>query len=108
MLRILVVAVSLCLASRAGATRAVDQKLVHLHQDQETLKENDDKDVTNQDEMHGEAKATLKGPDPFATAVCCRCYTATGMRLPATTKLAPPCHKGCDKVPSSNCGSWGS
>ncbi|OLQ00775.1 DNA polymerase eta [Symbiodinium microadriaticum] len=44
----------------------------------ENLKENDDKDVTNQDEMHGEAKATLKGPDPFATAVCCRCYTADG------------------------------
>eukprot|EP00439_Symbiodinium_sp_Y106_P005112 s3541_g1.t1 len=102
--RMLVVAVSLCLASRAGAARS-DANLVHLHQ--AGHEEKYDKDLTNQDETHGQGKATQEDPDVFANAVCCRCHMANGMKLPDTTKLNPPCHSGCYEVPSSNCGSWG-
>ncbi|CAE7481732.1 unnamed protein product [Symbiodinium natans] len=80
--RMLFVAVSLCLAAYAGAVRNQmetheHEKLVHLHQGQEDMKENFDKDLMGENlgnlgnQGHQEIledKAVTKG------FVCCRCH----------------------------------
>eukprot|EP00439_Symbiodinium_sp_Y106_P018233 s3541_g2.t1 len=96
--RMLVVAVSLCLASRAGAARVGD---VRLHQGQEGFKEKYEKDLTGQDATLASGKVQ-EDPDP----VCCRCKHDDGASISDKTEKSGTCSEPCYPVPSVNCGLW--